>query len=470
VTDVVVLGAGPAGLAAAVELAESGVNVTVVEKQDHIGGNAASFEFGGIHVDYGSHRLHPASPPQVLNRLRDLLGDDLLTRPRHGRIRLMGRWIHFPLRPADLLLKMHPKFVTGVGIDLAAKLLPSSVPSTETFASILERGLGKTICKEFYFPYARKIWGIEPTEISTIQAYKRVSAGSIGKMLKRLLPGGSGSGGANTKGIFYYPRYGFGQISRALHDAAVAAGATVHLGMAVRKICLLDNTTSVVVSDGALTQEIRASQIYSTIPISLLARLVDSPVPADVLKASDSLQFRSMVLVYLLLNQTQFSEYDAHYFPGEDIPFTRISEARNYSDRKEPVDRTSLCAEIPCFSDSAVWSMPDEELAALVKDGLARAALPLTAEVLEVQVKRIPFAYPLFGVGYEENFDKIDAWVSQLDGILSFGRQGLYTHDNTHHAVFMAQAAARCLREDGSIDEEAWRGQRTIFESHVVED
>jgi len=471
VTDVTVLGAGPAGLAAALELAESGVDVTVVEKQAHVGGNAASFEFGGIHVDYGSHRLHPASPPQVLERIRGLLGDDLLTRPRHGRIRLMGRWIHFPLRPADLLLKMHPKFAAGVGVDLAGKLfLVSPGPGAKIFASVLEKGLGKTICKEFYFPYARKIWGIEPEEISTTQAYKRVSAGSIGKMLKRLLPRGGGAGGASTKGIFYYPRYGFGQISQALYEAAVSAGARIHLGTSVQKICLQDGNKSVVISDGTSTQEISTNQVYSTIPITLLARLVDTPVPAEVMKASDSLKFRSMVLVYLLLNQDRFTEYDAHYFPGEDIPFTRISETKNYSDRLEPAGCTSLCAEIPCFGDSAVWSMSDEKLAELVSDGLAQAGLPVRSDILEVQVRRIPFAYPLFNVGYEKQFERIDAWVNQLDGILSFGRQGLYAHDNTHHAVFMAQAAVQCLRGDGTIDAEAWRNQRKIFESHVVED
>ena len=235
-TNVTILGAGPAGLAAALELAESGVSVTLIEQQPHVGGNAASFEIDDIRVDYGSHRLHPASPPQVLERIRGLLGDDLLTRPRHGRIRLMGRWIHFPLRPVDLLLRMHPRFAIGVGLDILRKALPSKRVNDqdETFATVLNQGLGSTICREFYFPYARKIWGIEPETISPIQARKRVSAGSIGKMIKRLLPGGSG--GASTRGIFYYPRYGFGQISQALHEAAVASGADVQLGTTVVQI------------------------------------------------------------------------------------------------------------------------------------------------------------------------------------------------------------------------------------------
>src|SRR5262245_54705249 len=93
---IVVLGAGPAGLGAAYRLARRGFAVTVLERAPTVGGNAGSFEIDGCRVDYGSHRLHPSCPHAVLADIRALLGADLLERPRHGRIRLRGRWVHFP--------------------------------------------------------------------------------------------------------------------------------------------------------------------------------------------------------------------------------------------------------------------------------------------------------------------------------------------------------------------------------------
>jgi protoporphyrinogen oxidase len=470
-TEVVILGAGPAGLAAALELAEAGSKTTLVEREAIVGGNAASIELNGIYVDYGSHRLHPASDPSVLKRIRDLLGDDLLTRPRHGRIRLMGRWIHFPLRPIDLLLRSNPKFSIGVAFDLMRKLFPGPKRAVkDNFASILRRGLGNTICKEFYFPFAKKIWGLAPTELSAIQARKRVSAGSIGKMLKRLLPGGAGSGGASTKGIFYYPRFGFGQISQSLHQAALSAGADVLLSTNVIEIRLKQERPVVVVEGEFGRREIVADQIYSTIPVTVLAQLIDIDVPKRVQDAARALEFRSMLLVYMELATPQFTEFDAHYFPGADIPFTRVSEPRNYSDREEPSDRTILCVEIPCFKEDATWSMTNEELGDMVIRGLKKAGLPIGCEVNRVESRRIPFAYPLYRDNYEQHYDVLDRWIEELDNVLSFGRQGLYAHDNTHHAMFMAKAAAECLGKDGKIDRLAWRTYREVFESHVVED
>ena len=474
-TRIIVLGGGPAGLAAALELAERGIDVTLLEKQDYVGGNAASFSLDGVRVDFGSHRLHPASDEKVLERIRGVLGENLLTRPRHGRIRLMGRWIHFPLQPLDLLLRVHPKFAIGVGLDILRKFLPKGGnKAKETFASVLNDGLGRTICQEFYFPYARKLWGLEPEEISPEQAHKRISAGSIGKMIRRLLPGGTGSGSGNAKGVFYYPREGFGQISEAIGEAAEAAGAQIRRNANITGIRVSETGAQVDVAgtgaEAAQTETLEADYVFTTIPVPLIARLANPGPPEDVKNAAESLEFRAMLLVYLTLETQQFTEFDAHYFPGADFRITRLSEPKNYAARTEPQGRTVLCAEVPCFQEDDLWTMENAALGKLVSDGLANCGIPIQAEISGVEVRRIPFIYPLYRDGYEKHFEKLDAWVSELPRVLSFGRQGLYVHDNTHHAIFMAQAAARCLGDDGSFDHAEWAKQREIFETHVVED
>lgn len=470
-TQVMILGAGPAGLAAALELAERNFKVTVLEKQPCVGGNTASFDVAGIRVDYGSHRLHPASDPEVLKRIRDLLGSDLLERPRHGRIRLLGRWIHFPLRPLDLLWRIHPRFAFGVAFDLARKLFPSrSVNGAETFATLLEKGLGGTICREFYFPYATKIWGLDPVEISPTQAERRVSANSIGKMIRRLIPSKSATGAASTKGIFYYPRKGFGQIAESLHRAALGNGAEVLLNCNISRIRRDGGRFQITRDQGGKTQEIGADHLFSTIPITVLCRLLDPPAPSEVLDAARTLEFRAMILIYLVLEQDRFTEFDAHYFPETQFTFTRLSEPKNYSASTEPEGRTVLCAELPCSMSDSVWGQSDQELGELVKDSLEKAGLPITCPVSHVEVRRIPHAYPLYRVGYEKPFETIDRWLDGVDGLLTFGRQGLYAHDNTHHAMYMAQSAVRCLLDDGSFDREQWHRQREIFKSHRVED
>jgi protoporphyrinogen oxidase len=132
---IVILGAGPAGLGAAYRLRRSGrARATVLERGPVVGGNAASFSINGVWVDYGSHRLHPACDPVILADIRSLLGDDLRDRARHGRIRLRGQWVHFPLKPFDLLRHVDPGFALGAARDAATRCWPgwgrrSAIPS-----------------------------------------------------------------------------------------------------------------------------------------------------------------------------------------------------------------------------------------------------------------------------------------------------------------------------------------------------
>jgi hypothetical protein len=220
---------------------------------------------------------------------------DLLTRPRHGRIRLLGRWIHFPLRAGDLALRTPPRFGAGVALDLAAKLLPrGTAPVDESFATVLRRGLGRTICEEFYFPYARKVWGLAPEEMSPIQARRRVSSGSIAKMLKRLLPGGGSGGGASTKGVFYYPRGGFGQISEALAAGALEHGARLMLSKTVTKLNLGASQHRVELESPDGKCSVSAESVWSTLPIPLLARVCEPAAPPEVI--TRALRFRAMLL------------------------------------------------------------------------------------------------------------------------------------------------------------------------------
>ncbi|QQS41682.1 MAG: FAD-dependent oxidoreductase [Acidobacteriota bacterium] len=470
-TRIAVLGAGPAGAGAAWRLAvEKKAEVTVIEKGPVPGGNAGSFELAGLNVDYGSHRLHPACDPRILDDLKTLLGDELLDRPRHGRIRLQGRWIHFPLKPQDLALKLPLRFSTGVAGDALRKVIPLSLANDgkETFTGVLEKGLGATICRDFYFPYARKIWGLPPEELSAIQAKKRVAAGSLGKMVRKalsLVPGLKPKGA----GRFYYPKRGYGQITTALAGEASRLGVDFRYGTAAEAQELGDpHRVRFSSADG--DGFVEADYVWSTIPLSVLAKIVRPAPPAEVIEAAESISYRAMILIYTVLEQDRWTEFDAHYFPEEEIPLTRLSEPKNYSASEEPRGRTVLCGELPCSVGDDMWNASDEELGTILKDSLERCGLPVSSKVVQTETRRLPFAYPIYKTGYEAHFEALDRWASGLERVLTFGRQGLFAHDNTHHALAMSYAAVECLGKDGSFDDERWNMYRREFEEHVVED
>ncbi len=468
---VAILGAGPAGLGAAHQLRKlQRANVLVFEQHPTFGGNAGSFEFGAQRVDYGSHRLHPACDPMILADIRALLGNDLLDRPRHGRIGLRNRWIHFPLKPADLLMKLDKTFAMGALRDMILKPMRRRSAGL-SFADVLSDSLGPTICEHFYFPFAWKMWGRSPRELSGIQARRRVSAASFSKLFRKVLSAVPGFKPAGA-GRFYYPRHGYGQISEAYARAAQDTGASIHLNSSVRKLTPPTSENpqwqiTVESPSGIVTQS--ADYIWSTIPISALPNLIEAPISPEVASSLAGVSYRSMILVYLQLPMSQYTEFDAHYLPSQDIHITRLSEPKNYSDLLQPRETTVLCAELPCSQNDPCWSMTDAELGDLVIGDLLRAGLPSVPQPLSIATRRLKQAYPIYVSDYELSLRTLEKWLEQFPSLLSFGRQGLFAHDNTHHALAMAHAAVDCLGPNG-FESTKWGTYRKIFESHVVED
>jgi protoporphyrinogen oxidase len=469
-TRLTVLGAGPAGVGAAFLLARArGADVVVLERETRVGGNAGSFDLDGVHCDYGSHRLHAASAPQVMAMIRDALGDDLVLRPRHGRIRIAGRWIHFPLRLSDLLTRLPPRFAAALLRDAALKPLRRK-PAEETFASVLRHGLGPALSEGFYYPYVRKLWALPPEELAVTLARRRVSGSSAGRILAKIVRQMPGLRGNRPRG-FFYPRRGFGEISEALRGRAEEAGASFVLGAPVGAIEHRDGRVVAVrwEETGAVRRR-ECDHVWSTLPITTLVRLLEPPAPAAVLDAAKRIRYRGMILIYLVLEQDRFTEYDAHYFPELAIPIARVSEPKNYSGTTEPRGVTVLCAELPSDPGDAWWSLSDEALGARLPDWLADVGLPIRAPIRRMLTRRLAYAYPVYDRGFQASFDVMDRWVAGLRGLLTFGRQGLFAHDNTHHALEMAHAAVDCLSADGDFDAAAWARHRQHFESHVVED
>ena len=468
--DLVVLGAGPAGLAAAWRGARTGLSTVVLDRAAAVGGMAASFDVAGVRVDHGSHRLHPATAPRILADLRGLLGDDLQLRARHGRLRVAGSWVSFPLRPAELARALPPSMVARILAEAVTGPLRRCprVPLAQrrgeltSYADVLRRGLGATVYDALYGPYAEKLWGLPGEEIDAEQARRRVTADTPWKVAARMLHRDrSGQGRA-----FHYPRRGFGQIVEALAQAAADAGAQIRLGAEVDRVIASEDGVIVGTADGATHT---GRQLFTTVPLPVLARVTEPAPDPSAVRAASSLRFRSMVLLYLVHSGRPWTSFDAHYLPGPGTPITRISEPANYRDSAaDPAGRTVLCCELPCAAGDTWWTASETDLVDVAARTFAEHGLP-PLRLEGVDVRRLRHVYPVYATGYAEHLTRLDTWADALPRVTTFGRLGLFAHDNTHHAIAMAYDAVDALR-DCVVDPRAWSAARRRFADHVVED
>lgn len=443
----VVIGAGPAGLATAWQLQRDGHEVRVLEASDHVGGMAGARTVAGIRVDLGSHRLHPSTPPWLLEELGRMV--ELQERPRNGRIRMGDRWVPFPLTPGGLVRGLPGPVAARAALDAA--VAPLRRPRADTYAEVVRAGLGPTVWRRFHEPYAWKLWDTDPRLLSGELARRRVSASSPVDIARRLVRG------VRSTPTFWYPRRGFGAIAEAL-----AAQVPVDTGRRVNRIIEHHDRVIVGLSDGRL---ITASHVHATLPAWRVASwlgLHDDPLgPPPV---------RAMVLVYLVLDRRPYTTFDAHYLPDRHVLASRLSEPTNYRDSSDdPGDRTVLCAELPCWEGDDVWTATPEALGRRVADDLVRSGLPDPRHV-DVHVERLASVYPVMTPQSLGALARAERALTPSRRVTVLGRQGLATPDNTHHVLQMGVESARAVRPDGTFDHAAWTAARDGFRSYVVED
>lgn len=207
--DLVVLGAGISGLTAARRAAAAGMSVLVLEPEDQVGGRSASFDVGGVQVDVGARRLPSTLDADLLDDLRDLLGDDLQIRPQRGRLRVAGQWISYPLRASDLAARM-PRRLTLSGARGATRT-PARRRHEETYQGVLRTGLGPALYDAVYGPLARKLYGLDGDQLDPEQAHRLLTSERPSRLGGQRLLRARARRDVASPATFLYPRGGFGQ-------------------------------------------------------------------------------------------------------------------------------------------------------------------------------------------------------------------------------------------------------------------
>ncbi|HET9768356.1 MAG TPA: FAD-dependent oxidoreductase, partial [Thermoanaerobaculia bacterium] len=359
----VIVGAGPAGLAAAHELLErTSIAPIVLEASELMGGIARTVCYRGNRIDIGGHRFFSKSdrvmewwlrflPLQALpegqariayqNRWRTVDGNDagpdpehedrvMLLRPRKSRIYHRRKLFDYPIQLSpDTLRKLGLFRSARIGFSyLRAAAFP--IKPEENLEQFFVNRFGRELYLTFFKDYTEKVWGTPCHEISAAWGAQRVKGLSIAKALahfaKSALRGVTGRGkrgdiaqkGTETSLIeqFLYPKLGPGQMWDEVAAAVREKGGQVLTGWRVEGIETAGEHVTAVqarnLSTGAIrkTERFAADWFFSTMPIRELVRALDAPPPADVAAIAEGLLYRDFVTVGLLLDRLLLTEPD----------------------------------------------------------------------------------------------------------------------------------------------------------------
>ncbi len=369
---IAVIGAGPAGLTAALQLSRGGMSVDVYEASAQVGGLARSIDLWGERVDLGPHRFF--STDARVNRFwLDIVGRDYVMVDRLTRIHFKEKLFQYPLKPLDVVSKL--------GAFETARALASYAQSTlfhkpdvslaPSFENWVVKRFGRRLYETFFKSYSEKLWGIPCTELSEDFAAQRIRKFDLRAAVSNAMSRRS-SDHRTLADSFAYPLGGTGKVYQRMANRIADTGGSVLLEQPIAKVLTADGRVSGIQTTNGKVEHYE--RVISTMPLTLLVKAMEN-VPAAVYEAASQLTFRNTILVYLEVDAAQLFDDQWLYVHDDNVKVGRITNFNNWgtSVRSNPTT-TILCCEYWCNHADATWSAGDDSLVAQASAELAKTA------------------------------------------------------------------------------------------------
>ncbi|MFH1154075.1 MAG: NAD(P)/FAD-dependent oxidoreductase [Pseudomonadota bacterium] len=403
----------------------------------------------------------------------DMLGPGFIKVPRISRIYYNRKFFHYPIRLFNTLVNLGVvESVLIVMSYIASFVSPSA--EEKTFEQWVSNRFGRRLYRTFFKTYTEKVWGIPCSSIQSDWASQRIQGLSLKAAIVNALVGTTTS--KTLIDEFDYPVLGPGMMWSAFKQGIENRGGTVLMACAVERIRHMDGrvmSLDYCHSGEALTRPIDC--LISSAPITTLTTLLDPPPPGRVLEAAGRLSYRSFLIVILILREENLFPDQWIYVHSPEVNVGRIQNFKNWSPAMVPdPGTTSLGLEYFCTEGDSIWTMDDENLAAMAARELEVLGLSSAPLVTGSYVVRQANAYPVYDETYKENVGIIREYLAGFHNLQTVGRSGMHRYNNMDHSmitgIMAAQNITGAMHNIWEVNEEETYledGKRDLLESHL---
>lgn len=472
VKKVAVIGAGPAGITAAYELAKAGIQVEVFEASPEVGGLAKTIDLWGQKVDLGPHRFF-SNDTRINKAWLEVVGRDYHMVDRLTRVYYKNKFYFYPIKAGDALKKLG--FFTSAACFFSfmwQKVKP--VKQDGTFESWVVSRFGWKLYSIFFKTYSEKLWGISCNELDADFAAQRIKKLNMWEAIKSAFTGNKNKSKHKTLvDQFAYPTGGTGMVYERMKDAVIEKGGKVHLKTPVKRVLQRDGAVYGLELENGSVHEY--DHVVSSMPFTLMVtRLPETP--QHILDLTKTLTFRNTMLVYLKVEGKDLFPDNWLYVHSTDLKMGRITNFRNWvPEILNGQDSTIVVLEYWCYDNDPEWTQSEEAWIELAKSELNKTGLIKGAPITEGFVYKIPRCYPVYSRGYKERLKPVEEYLTTVKNLSVIGRYGAFKYNNQDHSILMGILAAENIAKgtnhnlwEINTDYEDYQESSTITESGLA--
>lgn len=441
---VIILGAGCAGLTAAVQLVRGRRGVVVVEREHSVGGLALTGKKGDCSFDLGPHAFH-SKADDADEIFKEFSKNGYKKIYMRANLFLQGNYYDYPLKFAEAFFRLNRSLAARIVFDyLTNKIKNCVVDSAEdSFEAWGIKRYGKTMYDIAFGTYSSKVWGMPTRLLHKKLAEQKLPDMSFWELVKEAI-GGKGAKQKILYSSYYYPQGGIGTVFEEMAGFCSRRHGEILKDCEISKINLRNSRAhSIEITSLGKPFEIDCSHIISTIPIpDLINRIYPQP-KEEVVKAASQLVYRGLILVLLEVDLDNVTNQIMVYLIDRDFIFNRIGEQKNIDATMVPKGKTLLTLEICSDENGRLWNATDEELFSLARADLSKLKSIPEDKINNYLVRRVRQAYPIYDLKFDKNLNIVMEYLFELENILPAGRQGLFINNDIHDSMQMGVEVSR---------------------------
>jgi len=449
---IIVLGAGISGLSVAWRLHELGFQTIICESQGHIGGLAGTIraDEGKYCLDFGPH-FFITQKQEIVERITDLLADDVVSFERSAQLHIQGRFLDYPLSAKNVLLNFSPgdsiasvfTFVWAQLKRIAQKILGMHEQSPH-FGEWAAANFGSHLAKIFFRPYTEGFWKLACERLSPeiLPTSTRLNfMKSLKMMLVRRVSGKARSLTERELVLpLRYPTRGYGLIAEAIAERVLNQGGIIHLNSRVTQLRSVAGGYVVTVLQNGQVVKMEADHVISTIPIPNLVKMISPGVSSNVQASADRLGYLGLIVLYVVTSKRDLLDTSYIYYLGR--PYHRLAEMDKFCDTLSPPGENMLAVEFSCHSGDKLWKMSEQELLELSLPHLDQDGIISGEDITKSFVVRAAHAYPIRYYGFREHLDNVLQFIREQPNLDVLGRTGEYRYIDSDQCMERAIALA----------------------------